>query len=290
MDVSARIAKWIVQLQEFDYTVMVEESTRADLADILTHQFREKKERKESKKETPPALPIVKEIEEAFALYFDGAYRKKEGKAAAGIVVFNPASEKVMERGLVLPDVSSNNEAEYTALIKGLEWCVSNGITRLNVYGDSMLIVKQVQGIWSCKSDKLSAKLREVKGLLKRISHCQIHYVGRAKNQEADALASECLKEAMIGAIKLQEPKLQGKESLQDVLSFLESGEPPPGLTKGERKWLARKAVRYRLIRDDLFCLGKDQVLRKVPLLVEKFTEFFTLVIMMFVVGTLLKI
>ena len=48
MDVSARIAKWIVQLQEFDYTVMVEEeSTRAALADILTHQFREKKERKE---------------------------------------------------------------------------------------------------------------------------------------------------------------------------------------------------------------------------------------------------
>ena len=55
-----------------------------------------------------------------------------------------------MERGLVLEDVSSNNEAEYeAALLKGLEWCVSNGITRLNVYGDSMLIVKQVQGIWS---------------------------------------------------------------------------------------------------------------------------------------------
>ena len=60
----------------------------------------------------------------------------------------------------------------------------------------------------------------------------QIHYVGRAKNQDADALASECLKEA-IGAVKLQEPKLQGKESLQDVISFLETGEPPPGLTKG---------------------------------------------------------
>ena len=42
----------------------------------------------------------------------------------------------------------------------------------------------------------------------------QIHYVGRAKNQDADALASECLKEATIGAVKLQEPKLQGKESL----------------------------------------------------------------------------
>ena len=120
------------------------------------------------------------------------------------MVVSNPASKKVMERGLVLPDVSSNNEAEYAALIKGLEWCISNGITRLNVYGDSMLIVKQVQGIWSCKSDKLSLKLREVKSLLRRITHVQIHYVGRAKNQDADALASECLKEATIGAVKLQ--------------------------------------------------------------------------------------
>ena len=123
---------------------MVEESTRAALADILTYQFMEKKEKKESKQSIPPEPPTVKEIEEAFSLYFDGAYRKKEGKAAVGIVVFNLASEKVMERGLALPYVSSNNETEYTALIKGLEWCVSNGLTRLNVYGDSMLIVKQV--------------------------------------------------------------------------------------------------------------------------------------------------
>ena len=103
----------------------------------------------------------MKEIEQAFALYFDGAFRRKEGKAAAGIVMLNPAREKVLERGVVLLNVSSNNKAEYAALIAGLEWCASNEINRLNVYGDSMLIVKQVQGIWSCKSDKLASKLRE---------------------------------------------------------------------------------------------------------------------------------
>jgi len=108
-----------------------------------------------------------------------------------------------------------------------------------------MLIVRQVQGIWSCKSDKLAGKLWEVKGLLKRIKHHQVHYVGRAKNQEANALASECFKEVTVGAIKLQEPKLQGKESLQDVLCFLEIGEPPPYSTKGERRWLVRKKLRY---------------------------------------------
>ena len=69
--------------------------------------------------------------------------------------------------------------------------------------------------------------------------------MGRARNQDADALASECLKEVKIGAIKLQEPKMQGRESLQDVWCFLEIGEPSPDLNKGERRWLTRKAVRY---------------------------------------------
>ena len=60
------------------------------------------------------------------------------------MVVLNPIKEKVMERGIELFNFSSNNEAEYAALIEGLEWCVSNGINRLNVFGDSILIVKQV--------------------------------------------------------------------------------------------------------------------------------------------------
>ena len=50
------------------------------------------------------------------------------------MVVFNPMKEKVMERGIDLLNVSSNNEAEYAALIEGLGWCVSNGINCLNVF------------------------------------------------------------------------------------------------------------------------------------------------------------
>ena len=126
MDVSARISKWIVQLHKFDYTVMVEDSTREALANILTHQFREKKEKRESKSSPLLVPPQVTEIEQAFALYFDVAYKRKEGRAAAGLVLFNPLKEKVMERGMVLLNVSSNNEAEYAALIARLEWCVSN--------------------------------------------------------------------------------------------------------------------------------------------------------------------
>ena len=101
--------------------------------------------------------------------------------------------------------------------------------------------------------------------MLRRVKHCQVHYVRRAKNEEANALASECLQEVIVGAVKLQEPKLQGRESLHDVLCFLETREPLPHSTRGERSWLARKAVRYKLIGEDLFCMGKYQVLCKVP-------------------------
>ena len=120
MDVSARISKWIVQLHEFNYTVMVEESTRAALAGILTHQFKEKTQKKEMKNLPPPLPPPVKEIEQAYALYFDGAYRRKEGKAA-GIVVFNPAKEKLMEREMVLLNGSSNNKTEYAVMMRGFQ-------------------------------------------------------------------------------------------------------------------------------------------------------------------------
>ena len=55
-------------MQEFDYTVMVEDSTRAALAGILTHQFREKKEKQEVKGPPPPPPLPMKEIEQAFVL------------------------------------------------------------------------------------------------------------------------------------------------------------------------------------------------------------------------------
>ena len=45
----------------------------------------------------------------------------------------------------------------------------------------------------------------------------------RGKNQLTDSLASESMKECMIGAIKFQEPVMQGKESLQDIMCFLET-------------------------------------------------------------------
>ena len=84
--------------------------------------------------------------------------------------------------------------------------------------------VKQIQGRWACKSDKLATKLKEVKGLLRKFSAFQVHYIPRGKNHLADSLANEGMKGVIVGALKLQPPQMRGKEDLQDILFFLDTG------------------------------------------------------------------
>ncbi|MCO5611156.1 hypothetical protein L7F22_065406 [Adiantum nelumboides] len=232
MDVSARISKWLVRLQEFEYTVQVESSTRASLAGMLTHRCYERKVK--VKAPGPEPVEVQAKLSGAHSLYFDGAYKQKVDKASVGISIQDENGQKVFGKGLLVENTHSNNEAEYAALALGLEWCLSMGIKRLNVFGDALLLIKQ------------------------------LYHVPRKGNQEADALASEQLQEVIVGAIKLQNPLFQGSDCMHDIVNFLETGECPQDMSKGQRQWLVRKATKYRLINEHLYCKGKDLVLRRV--------------------------
>ncbi|MCO5608735.1 hypothetical protein L7F22_062950 [Adiantum nelumboides] len=85
MDVSSRISKWLIRLQELEYTVQVESSTQASLAGILTHRHFEKKVKPQGEEVLP--LPEPVKLEEAHSLYFDGTYKRTIDKAVvAGMV------------------------------------------------------------------------------------------------------------------------------------------------------------------------------------------------------------
>ena len=95
VDVSPRIAKWVLRLQEFEYTIQVESSTRASLAGLLTHCPLEKKMK--SSMPTPPP-PVEVKLEAAHSLFFDGAYKRVIDKAkiiAIGMAVYDPLGNKV---------------------------------------------------------------------------------------------------------------------------------------------------------------------------------------------------
>lgn len=109
MSISPRISKWVLELQEYQYSFIVEDSTRASLADVLTYKVREKKVTKV--REDKPSSP-QQDLEEAHTLYFDGAYRRQIDKAARGILILSPSKEVMVKKGIILKNVHSNNEAE----------------------------------------------------------------------------------------------------------------------------------------------------------------------------------
>ncbi|MCO5571283.1 hypothetical protein L7F22_025021 [Adiantum nelumboides] len=174
MSISSKISKWVLELQEYEYTFIVENNTRDSLADVLTYKVKEKKitPKAQGKLDFSPQG----ELEDAYTLLFDGAYRRQRNKATGGFVILNEEKKEVLKKGIQLHLAHSNNEADYATLKAGLEECKSMGIRRLMVKGDALLIVRQVQGTCACKNSKLLQWLHEVKLLMKDFEAIQIQH------------------------------------------------------------------------------------------------------------------
>jgi hypothetical protein len=82
-----------------------------------------------------------------------------------------------------------NNEAEYEALLYGLRLAISLGIKRLLVYGDSLLVVQQVNKEWDCNKETMDAYVQEVRKLESNFSGLEVHHVLREHNVGADILS-----------------------------------------------------------------------------------------------------
>src|SRR6266542_1318566 len=119
-------------------------------------------------------------------MYFEGSLMI-EG-AGAGIMLISPTGER-LKYILQLHFPTSNNAAEYEALLHGLRIAISLGIRRLAVRGDSELVVNQVQKEYSCTSTKISAYYQEVRKLEGTFDGLELTHVLWNNNKEADELA-----------------------------------------------------------------------------------------------------
>ena len=133
-------------------------------------------------------------------MYCDGASSGNPGNSGTGVVI--TLSEK--DAGLLGLDseyriseyigIATNNVAEYSALIKGLEKARSLGIRRIKVYLDSELLVRQMNGIYKVKNKNLMPLWIRANNILKDFDSAHISHVRREMNREADALAREASK------------------------------------------------------------------------------------------------
>ncbi|MCO5570420.1 hypothetical protein L7F22_024141 [Adiantum nelumboides] len=106
MSISSKISKWVLELQEYEYTFIMIDSTRASLADALTYKVKEKKitPKVQGKLDLSPQG----ELEDAYTLLFDGAYRRQRNKAAGGFIILNEEKKEVLKKGIQLHLAHSN--------------------------------------------------------------------------------------------------------------------------------------------------------------------------------------
>ena len=84
----------------------------------------------------------------------------------------------------------TNNIAEYEACAMGIRAAIEYKARRLNVYGDSALVIHQIKGEWETRDQKLIPYKAYIKGLIEYFDEIEFHHISREDNQLVDALAT----------------------------------------------------------------------------------------------------
>lgn len=121
-------------------------------------------------------------------LYIDGASRGNPGRAGIGIVLCDDTGEPVKEISESIGE-TTNNVAEYRALIRGLEEARALGADTVEVYTDSELLARQINGLYGVHSPHLQPLYRRARALLRLFKSASVQHVPRSQNQHADRLA-----------------------------------------------------------------------------------------------------
>ena len=95
--------------------------------------------------------------------------------------------------------VATNNVAEYTAAIRGLERARELGATHVLLRSDSRLLIEQLAGRWKVKNPTLQRLHQEARSLVKELGQVRFEHVRRERNVEADALANRGVDEWLAG-------------------------------------------------------------------------------------------
>src|SRR5690606_15755550 len=94
----------------------------------------------------------------------------------------------------------TNNFAEYTAQVRGLEVAIENGVENIWIRTDSQLMVRQLEGQYKVKSDSIKDLYAAAVILLKKFTKVRIEHVMREENKRADELANMALDNQVKGA------------------------------------------------------------------------------------------
>ncbi|KAL2227023.1 UNVERIFIED_CONTAM: Retrovirus-related Pol polyprotein from transposon [Sesamum indicum] len=183
----------------------------------------------------------------------------------AGILIEGPGGIEI-EVAVRLSFPTTNNEAEYEALLLGLELALEAGAQVLEVYTDSQLVAMQIEGAYETKEKSMTEYVKKSKEWMQKFSKCNIQQVPRNKNERAGALSKL---RATLAGIKDRKITVMIRELsaisegmtanvvtskcpwIEDITAYLKEGVLPADL--GHARRIKFKAPRFALVGTQLY-------------------------------------
>jgi ribonuclease HI len=261
-----RIAKWACELGAHDIEFRPRTAIKTQaLVDFVSEW-------------TEQQVPDNPETAEVWRMYFDGSL-KLQG-AGAGILFIAPGGEQ-LKYALQLLFPASNNATEYEALIHGLNIAISLGIKRLMVYGDSLVVISQINKEWDFSNDSMGKYCSTVRKLEGKFEGLEFHHVERDRNMAADALSKlgssrtqvpprVFVQEVLHPSISLDrveecnilsQPESDPDDWREPIIRYIKNEEEPDD--KNTTKRIARQSAHYTLIGETLYRRGASGILMK---------------------------
>ncbi|CAE6199346.1 unnamed protein product [Arabidopsis arenosa] len=238
---SGRLAKWAIELSEYDIEYKSRISGKAQvLADFLT--------------ELPLNDGIFVETDSTWKLHADGS-SSKQG-SGIGIRLETPSKE-IIEQSFRLMFPASNNEVEYEALLAGLRLALAIGAEKIIAYCDSQLVVNQFAGDYEAKAPRMEAYLSAVKKLAVKFKEFELVRIPRGENTSADALAalastSDPELKRVIPVECISSRSISVEETENDNISEAEYIETPKPSSRNENSSLVITRSRIKSKDDEL--------------------------------------
>jgi ribonuclease HI len=144
------------------------------------------------------SIPNMDDVYDNYTLFFDGCSKGNPGKAGAGAVLYRTDQRQtglieIWSASEFLGANQTNNYAEYMGLILGLAEAVRKCLPNLLVKGDSLLVIKQMQGTYQVNAPHLLPLYQRACVLVKNIGKVEFQHVYRTENKRADALSNAAL-------------------------------------------------------------------------------------------------
>ena len=131
-------------------------------------------------------------MEDQYTMHFDGCSKGNPGVAGAGAVIYKNDIE-IWSNSKYVGDKETNNVAEYTGILIGMNAALDQNIKNIHVKGDSQLVIKQMRGEYKVKSANLLQLFNQAKRLELNFEKITYEHVYRSDNKRADVLSNDGL-------------------------------------------------------------------------------------------------